>query len=242
MANNFRFEFKYNVSDSVARRVEVDLKKNEMKVDKHASKKDGSYTVTSLYFDSFKKTDYFEKANGELKRKKIRLRIYEPYIKDSDKVFFEIKHKIDMVNKKTKLELTREEFDMFMKDGVSFLLKNKKKLKNEEARNKIAFFLIKEPVKPTAIVSYKRKAFLNETKDLRITLDYDIVANIQKDFSKPKLKTEVNKNFTVIEVKYSRVLPYWFKSVIKKYNLERDTFSKYENSLEEIYKYNPLLR
>ena len=36
------------------------------------------YMIRSLYFDSVDDNDYYEKLNGDMVRKKIRLRIYEP--------------------------------------------------------------------------------------------------------------------------------------------------------------------
>ena len=79
-----------------------------MQLDKHATRDDGAYTVTSLYFDTFNLSDYLEKISGSYKRKKIRLRIYEPFLKDSENVFLEIKHKIDMTNRKTKIMIDRK--------------------------------------------------------------------------------------------------------------------------------------
>ena len=36
------------------------------------------YMIRSLYFDSINDSDYYDKLNGEMNRKKIRLRIYDP--------------------------------------------------------------------------------------------------------------------------------------------------------------------
>jgi len=139
--------------------------------------------------------------------------------------------------------LKREEAECFMQEGESFLLR-KEYLGPEESikKNILLYYLIKKPVRPTAVVTYSRKAYMDIPKSVRITFDYNLRASMQRHFRRSQFMVPVNKDGYIIEVKFGHVLPFWFKSIINKYNLQRDTFSKYERSLEEIYKYNPLLR
>ncbi len=236
----YRFEFKYRMSPSTARSIENYITRFAMNIDEHATEPDGSYFVSSLYLDSFRLTDYLEKASGNIKRKKIRLRIYEPFLDRSDFVRFEIKHKNDMTNRKTKMTLSKPEAEEFIKLGKSVILK--KQTDDKKSKNKILEYLNYNLVKPSTLVTYQRRAYMNHNKSLRITFDYNLRAGRQRNFKENKFMAGVNKGGYVMEVKFNYNLPFWMKDVIRKYKLQRDTFSKYERSLEEINKYNQLLR
>ena len=135
----YRFEFKYYLDNRVVEEI-IEKVKKYLDKDKHFQYKDGSYDVTSLYFDSYRSTDYWEKTGGNIRRKKIRLRIYEPYLKNSEFVNFEIKHKIDMMNRKTKIRLSVAEAESFIKNGPSFFLKYDWK-DNISEKEKILYYL-----------------------------------------------------------------------------------------------------
>ena len=64
----------------------------------------GSYVVRSLYFDTPDENDYYAKQNGEMVRKKIRLRIYDV---DSDYAKLEIKGKYDIHQLKESLVISK---------------------------------------------------------------------------------------------------------------------------------------
>jgi SPX domain protein involved in polyphosphate accumulation len=212
-----------------------------MVVDKY-SQYGGGYTIASLYYDTFNLSDYFEKAGGLIKRKKFRLRIYEPYLADSKYGFLEIKFKDDMTNQKIRLKLTREEIDKFLSQGAKALLLRDWKKEELKVKDAILAHLIRVPLKPAALIVYKRKAFVSTDENLRITFDHDITAKRQKDMGQNKFMVPVGPGFTVMEVKYAYMLPYWMNRIIMKYNLERDAFSKYGRGLETLNRYNPLLK
>ena len=84
----YRHEYKYIISyaDMLALRKKLD---KVLTVDRN---EDG-YLIRSMYFDSTDDDDYYDKLGGELNRKKVRLRIYEP---NSNYVKLEIKYKNDI--------------------------------------------------------------------------------------------------------------------------------------------------
>lgn len=65
----------------------------------------GNYLVRSLYFDSIRDRDFFEKVNEQNLRRKIRLRIYNP---NDQTAKLEIKQKENVFQKKRSLTLSRE--------------------------------------------------------------------------------------------------------------------------------------
>ncbi len=235
-----RFEFKYQIDPFTAKSIETEIKKFGMSLDSHATEDDGSYYVTSLYFDSFNKNDFQEKSGGELTRKKIRLRIYEPYLKNSKFGTLEIKHKYDMVNRKTKIVLNRDEMEGFIKHGKIVILK--KSDCDKEARENMLRYLNNYLVKPVTLVTYLRRAYVTNSKDLRVTFDHSLKTASQSSLNKNNFLREVNKGGLTMELKYNYSVPFFMRAIIKKYNLKRDTFSKYEKSVEKLDIYNLLLK
>ena len=69
----FRHEYKYVISYDEM--LKLRTKFNEvLNIDRNYN----GYMIRSLYFDSVNDDDYYDKLNGEMERKKIRLRIYDP--------------------------------------------------------------------------------------------------------------------------------------------------------------------
>lgn len=68
-----RRELKYMMSYTSGLKLQSELNQI-LQIDEHANR--GCYNVRSLYFDSINNIDFFEKIDGDERRKKIRLRIY----------------------------------------------------------------------------------------------------------------------------------------------------------------------
>lgn len=241
MSKIYRFEFKYEISPRQAYWIERDIKKFGMKPDTNIDSGTGEYFVTSLYYDSYDLLDYSDKAAGFIKRKKIRARIYEPYLDKSDFVWLEIKHRFGSQNTKTRTKLSRLEFDSFIGDRNRTLLL-KDWAGNIDKKNDILWNFIKTSVKPKIAVRYKRKALLNDIGDLRITFDSNLETCQKTDLNCVQPMLSVNSGRLVMEVKFCYLMPGWLRVVIEDYGLKADTYSKYEKSLEALNRYNPLLR
>lgn len=242
MSKIYRFEFKYELDPKRAYFIEKDIKRFGMKLDTNIISGNGEYFVTSLYYDSYDLSDYQDKAGGFLKRKKFRVRIYESHLDKSDFLWLEIKNRFGSQNLKTRIKLSKLEFDQFLKDGARTLLAKKWADGDLGKKNEILWNFIKSSVKPKIIVRYKRRAFVNDSEDIRITFDSDLETCKKLDFGYTALMTPVNPSKLVMELKCGNIMPYWFKMMVEKYDLKADTYSKYEKSLETLHRYNPLLR
>jgi hypothetical protein len=240
MENEFyRFEFKYNLEPGLARLIESELKNYGMRLDKHVCKKKQNYTVTSLYFDSCHLSDYYDKIDGLLKRKKLRARIYEPCLKESNTVWLEVKEKYDMKIHKKRFGLTRDEWETFLKKGPSSLLKINEKSGAKGTKNDVLWHFLSNPVKPFVFIRYIRRPYILDD-DFRITFDSKIEACKNNCLDYNKFMSPVKNNGVIMEVKFSHLLPFWFKNIIRKYNIRRGAFSKYSNSVDAVYLHNPL--
>ncbi|HEY4475035.1 MAG TPA: polyphosphate polymerase domain-containing protein [Candidatus Paceibacterota bacterium] len=242
----YRFEFKYLITSHVAGFIERELKHFGMKLDAPSVLLGDGYYVTSLYFDSYDFNDYQDKCGGFKERKKIRARIYEPFLDKSSSVLLELKKKTGEKVVKTQLKLNREEWEKFMDRGVSALVCFKRFGLENEAKNEIVKNMIAFSVKPKIIVRYRRKPYIVSTGSaLRITFDSGLEACRKKDLGRNVFMTpidEINRRGIILEVKSNYTIPQWLGKIIKDYNLKNDAISKYAYGIEAVFRHNPLFR
>jgi len=111
-----RHEFKYILTETEAQIFELYIQKIGLKKD---APHGGSYSVTTLYFDTPLLEDYRDKMSGLKYRKKIRARVYGyDFGGESDDVWLEIKEKHDMNTGKKRDTITNAEWKRFSGDGL----------------------------------------------------------------------------------------------------------------------------
>lgn len=167
--------------------------------DSHAGP-DGSYRVTSLYFDTPDDRALQEKTEGFSRREKFRLRYYGT---DFSFIRLEKKFKIGGLCGKRSRRLSREQAQAIL-DGQMKLPPAEEPLL-AEFYSKVRGQLLQ----PKTIVCYDREAFLFEPGNVRVTLDRKIRAGRNPgDFFRGDFgSVEVLEPFTILEVKYDEILP-----------------------------------
>ncbi len=211
----FRHEFKYVVSYE-------EMLKLRSELDKVLTLDRGHpYMLRSLYFDSFDDIDYYEKQNGALNRKKIRIRIYDS--KDNW-AKIEIKSKYDIHQLKESLIISKDDALSIIEGNYDVLDKY-----DNELAQKVYRLLMDGGYKPKVIIEYQRAAYMTELNN-RITFDYDIKRS--DDFE--KFYTEDINYYTVsdskevvLEVKFDRFLEPYLSKILSKYINRNQSVSKY---------------
>ncbi|MFC1595084.1 polyphosphate polymerase domain-containing protein [Patescibacteria group bacterium] len=236
-----RFEFKYHLDPIKALRAKSAINRF-MKPDPAAKR--GAYIVTSLYFETPQLADYYEKSGGFLIRKKIRARIYRPYLtKETPEIWLEIKKKYDMSIIKTRVKISLEDWNDLINKRFSKLLNKPRNEKDKNALNEFLWYIMNESRRPSFFIRYKRYPYLNiEDNRMRVTFDHEIETCNAGNLTEPKQTTPVNQKIVVMEVKFSDSLPAWFGILLQQLELKRDTFSKYSNSVDALTPYRPLPR
>ena len=180
----------------------------------------GSYKVRSLYFDSYDERDYFDKLNGEMIRKKIRLRIYNI---NSDKVKLEVKGKYDYHQLKESLIINRVDAERIINGEYNILLS----YDNDLARR--IYLYLSEGYKPKVIIEYDRIAYITTTTT-RLTFDF----NIKRSNDYEKFFTNdinyldiVDSKDVVLEIKFDRFLEPYIADILNSYNGRYQSVSKY---------------
>ncbi len=179
-----------------------------------------SYIVRSLYLDSYDDQDYYDKLNGEICRKKIRLRIYDT---TSDKVKLEIKAKYDYHQLKESLVINKTDANEIINGNYEFLLNY-----DNEVAEKI-YLILKEGYKPKVIIEYDRLAYITTTTT-RITFDYNIKRSTDfENFFTDNINYVdlVDGKDVVLEVKFDRFLEPYISKVLEKYISRYQSVSKY---------------
>ena len=193
-----RVEKKYLI-DEVAASIMKTRLDTYMKQDPHNGPK--GYMVRSVYFDSIRDRDYYEKEDGLDHRKKIRLRIYDP---DSENVKLELKEKHNGQQRKQSMEITREEAKQMLKGDYQFLQKYKK-----QPATTIYAILVMDIYRPKCMVEYNRFAYILQENDIRITFDSELRAS-ESDFDlfkkNPTYYPVAHPSQITLEVKYNRFL------------------------------------
>ncbi len=236
-----RFEFKY-VLDPATARMARERVRRIMQRDPQA-RATGTYTVTSLYFDTPQISDYYEKSGGLVRRKKMRARIYAPAWDGASAVRLEIKNKYDMAFEKAQAWLTAAEWNDFLSQRWARILTAPRSAHECTVLENFIWHTLEEGRRPLLLVRYQRTPFLFEADDaLRITFDEHIECKRATDLSSSTFMTPVSPPHVIMEVKFGAGLPTWFHDMLKELNMRRDSFSKYERSWDALHAYNPLPR
>ena len=176
----------------------------------------GSYTITSLYFDDPMDTALLEKQDGLARHTKFRLRTYD----FSPKVIrLERKVKEGIITQKESVSLSREQLASL-----------------ETLPADLAVEMRATGMRPAITVRYRRDAYTYPGTDIRLTFDTDLRVlppDIQALFDSNYGGIPVlNGNQVIMEVKYGSHLPTFLRTLtavpsqqlsVSKYALCRET-------------------
>lgn len=142
-----------------------------MKMDDHCV--NNSYSIYNIYYDTDDNSVIRHSISKPYYKEKLRLRSYKIPQSPSDKVFLELKKKINKIVNKRRAIITLEEAYNFLEFGerpkcTDFI--------TEQVINEIEYYLSHTKVNPTVYIGYNRIAFFGkEGKDFRLTIDSKII-------------------------------------------------------------------
>jgi hypothetical protein len=231
---SYRFEVKYL----------IDTKRLEM-FDQHIrtffvpDPNNGSeqgYHNYSIYFDSPAFMYYTEKHEGLLTRIKPRIRVYKATIDEKPKVFFfEFKRKHDRVITKSRVQISEELARHLLNPHGSNL---DGQIKGNSILENFMYLLRRHNLSPSMCVLYSRSAYeCRFSPRLRITYDRGLQCSLRTDLHNPlsSFSYVLPPNRMLIEVKFNDGIPLWLLAIVKKFQLEQVTLSKYALSMEKCF-------
>ncbi len=189
--------------------------------------KDGSYVITSLYYDDPKNSALYEKLDGLPEHSKFRIRTYDY---DSGVIKLERKDKTGILTHKIDASITRQQIAAL--HGGATRLSEFSGLAYD-----LAAQIQAEGNVPCVAVRYRRDAFTFPGSDLRVTFDTDleaITADENALFS-PQVRgiSVFDPNTVIMEIKYGDYLPSFVRKLtavhtkqlsVSKYALCREKF------------------
>ena len=182
---------------------------------------DGSYRVTSLYFDTPYDTALRKKLDGVDRREKFRLRYY-----GASPAFLKLekKYKVNGLCGKRSARLTLHEVERLLAGEDAFLLERGEPLL-AELYHKLRGTLLR----PRTVVCYDREAFLYAPGNVRVTLDRNLrTCGDSAGFLSPAgFAHKPLDGVTVLEVKYDAFLPDLVRLAVQTPDRRAGACSKY---------------
>ena len=180
------------------------------------------YLITSLYFDDYYDSCFYENENGTDPREKFRIRIYNH---STDRISLECKRKERTKTLKTSCRMTREQVEDILQG---------RPLKADSDTHPLLLKFInlqnQRGLKPKTIVEYKRVPYVYKTGNVRVTLDSELCSStdvgrfLDGDY---KTRPIMPVGKLLLEVKFDEFLPDYLYDVMQLNNLTQTAFSKY---------------
>lgn len=189
--------------------------------DDHENTAEG-YRVVSLYFDDLADTCLHAVRDGDNRRRKYRIRIYN----DSLAVIkLEVKEKRDHMVRKLSRQITEKELETFLRGECLTA--------SAPMDDPVFLFHLAvqtQGLRPKVIVAYERKAYLYGPGNVRITLDRNVRASRRTElFGTKDLSYDyLTGQDSVLEVKYDEFLPAFISQLLEQNTLRQTAFSKYQ--------------
>lgn len=220
-----RLEYKYYVPREIYPRILKDIAVF-CRLDENSNRQ-GYYKISSVYFDTPALNCYFDRLDGNYRKTKFRLRSYNQ--DGAARSFVEMKHKVGDNNLKNKIEIDE-------KLAASLLNGRRNQDENNDVNSDYFQKILKiNDFFPFIQISYKRIAFFyRHYQDLRLTFDSEIKCRRFKNANGVPHIPIIPSQHVILEIKSRRQLPWWLLLLIKKYNLQKRSISKYLLSVQSL--------
>lgn len=229
LQRRYRFEIKYRVAADRAEAVRRWIvQTGHLVPDAFGEGGSAAYNVHSLYLDSRSGGIYRETRAGLQQRYKVRARCYD--FLPNRKVFLEVKHRANEYMWKTRAEVG-------LADAVRVINgEPPQKARSTEALENFRALVDRRNLVPAAWVTYRRHAYVGGVRDLvRVTFDTRVhAAPPTGDLSEPPRWYPLSEveGIEIIELKYTGSYPAWTAEMVRRFDLERRSFSKFRYGID----------
>ncbi len=219
-----RFELKYVVTAAQSEALKKDLLAY-VKPDRNATE-EGSYAVTSLYYDTADLAFMRAKREGIKFRRKLRIRRYGA--DEQAPVFVEIKQRINRTTQKRRLPLSLSEAYTLCSGEIDKAIADPA---DAAVADEVLFLVQGLALQPTCAIGYQRTAFVGDSyaAGLRVTFDHALwtaTANSGLSASAPRYAL-VSPTTLIMEVKANDAIPLWVANTLARHQCALQRYSKY---------------
>ncbi|MBF0778554.1 polyphosphate polymerase domain-containing protein [Streptococcus cuniculi] len=215
-----RKESKYIVDKKVFAQFEQELRAH-MVADDYAKS-----TITNLYFDNEQFDmiqDAIEKKNG---REKVRMRVYDATPSPDSQAFLEVKKKENGIGFKYRLTSTPIVVMNYVEKGTVDETICDEKVASELVTLRERY----GSINPKMYIYYDRVSFKGkEDRKVRVTVDQNLLyRDVHVDVFAGKFGAPLlDHDKVIMEIKVPEEQPAWLVELLAKYQIEKQSFSKY---------------
>ncbi len=222
-----RIEYKYLIDETKAKSITRAIRPFTKYDPFSLLKPDNSYPVYSLYFDSRQRQFFYDKRDGLISRLKIRLRTYSDDTKNPQSIFLEFKKKFGEVSIKERVKISSFQYQRLISANPCQIPGRTDAVSTTFNVLSDAFGLV-----PTLKIVFDREALFDRTdKNIRVNFDRNITAHTAQDLFSESYGLKILRHHLVMEIKFANTIPNWLHRIITGFQLQRDSFSKYYNSM-----------
>jgi len=215
-----RYEFKYRLPRGLASTVRACVAAHLPQDGYSAQAPDGHYDISSLYLDSKDLKLCRESLAGQKNRFKLRVRGYDD---DPDEpVYLEIKRRLNTVIVKDRAAIDRDRLMDFADGGGVWTGSATRQF--ELYRNLLV-------ARPQVLIRYRREAFESHGPNrVRVTFDRDLSTRVCHQW-RVDVHTgtwrRVLADTVVLEIKFDGCFPAWVQDLVRRFQLQAQSVSKY---------------
>jgi len=222
MADNYRYERKFFISDITKHNVESVVKLHPAMFSAIFHQR----FVNSIYFDAINFGNYFDNVNGSSHRMKIRIRWYGELFGHINKPVLELKIKNESLNRKQVYSLYPFDFNNnFTAEEILNIIN----------KSDVPEIIKINSLKPVLLTRYRRKYFKSADGNYRITIDTDLVfyhIYFQKNLFINKLTDDIN---VILELKYNQNVDNKANYITNFFPFRLSKSSKYVTGIDKLY-------
>lgn len=240
-----RYEVKYRVNEFQAAAIRAFISPF-VAPDKLGGPK-GEYGINSIYLDSPDLKLFRSSATGEKNRIKLRIRSYTEAAEDL--AFLEVKRRKDQTIGKTRAGLAKPHLPALL--GNSMLEMSEwgvERPKDRSALLEFARLTRRFEARPCTAVRYDREAYAGRFSDsVRITFDRNLACLPCPAYSPDIWRYDdrwlaVPHLGIVLEIKFNNAFPAWVRDLVERFDLLRESVSKYVLCVLALREKNMLIR
>lgn len=236
-----RYEFKYLIPDALAR-VFTRAASAWYSPDPYLPPGESEYVITSLYLDTPRLDFYWDRDCQRFDRIKARVRTYGP--RNEGPVFLELKRRFGDTMMKSRARVPTHRWTEALLPGDLGLPAWDLTPSREAVVRDFNSLCIGRCLRPVVSVRYDREAYVGRVRnDLRLTVDRRLR---YAPMDRPEIPADDRvyrhmdtgyaflggSSLAILEVKFTGRHPLWLEDLLARFDLPRESFSKYLTGVE----------
>lgn len=228
-----RHEMKYHIRESEAKAI-IQFIKPYIQMDRYSKlQRSGAYPIVSLYLDSNELRLCKESLRGHKNRFKLRIRGYtdEPEYPR----YLEIKRRMNTIIIKSRARVMESDVPTLL-SGLPLPPQNY--TADTETIGQFQFYMNSIKAGPVVLIRYLRRAYEDTSHNrMRVTFDYELAYSVT-DLPQVRFdgrgwqRNPFTMGGVILEIKFTGHYPMWLSQMIKYFNLQQRSISKYASSIQ----------